>query len=268
MPYRRLPNTISAVLRTLTTARDAWKQFSDARLIKPEHWAKLDDGDPASLLHRLLKEAGDVPLALAAQAPLTDAANKALARLTLYVSHFHQVYDFGVARGVFTAGGRAYYGREVGAASLPDLSSTAAVLEAAGKIAPGETRRAQAGGAGHVPMALPSAAQVAAILAEVEPLHRQSEAAKAHTDRQQEELGALYPEAQKLAVSICNTVEFNLSEREALESGGRRRIARLWGVVYIYEPQETPDPDDPNAANTTLPAGPASPANPAASAHP
>ena len=64
---------------------------------------------------RLIKEAGDVPLALAAQAPLTDTATRGLARLTLYVSHFHQVYDLGVARGSFTAGGRAYYGREIAA---------------------------------------------------------------------------------------------------------------------------------------------------------
>src|SRR5438067_13740248 len=99
MPHRRLPNTISSVIRTLTTARDPWKQYPADRLITDAQWAKLDDANASSLLTRLLKEAGDVPLALAAQAPLTDAFNKGLARLTLYVSHFHQVYHLGATRG-------------------------------------------------------------------------------------------------------------------------------------------------------------------------
>jgi hypothetical protein len=73
MPSRRLPNSQVSVLRTLTTARDAWKQFPTDRLISPAHWAKLDDAQPTSFLNRYLKESGDVQTALAAQAPATSA---------------------------------------------------------------------------------------------------------------------------------------------------------------------------------------------------
>ena len=66
MPNRRLPNTISSVIRTLTTARDAWKLLPNVRLISAAHWAKLDDSKADSLLNKFLKEAGDVPNALAA----------------------------------------------------------------------------------------------------------------------------------------------------------------------------------------------------------
>lgn len=38
------------------------------RAITAEQWAQLDDTAPASLLNRLLSEAGDVDLALAAKA--------------------------------------------------------------------------------------------------------------------------------------------------------------------------------------------------------
>lgn len=219
MPTRRLPNSTATVIRTLITARDAWKQFPNNRLITAAHWAKLDDTNAQSFLSRLLKEAGDVPNALAAQAPLTSAFTQALDRLTLFVSHFHQVYDLGVARGVFTAGGRAHYDRDVTATALPDLSSITAVLEAASKIAPGEAARKAAEGAAHVPMALPSAAEVAAAHADAAAKRAAAESAKLNTDTQQGELA------------------------------GRRRIARLWGVVYLN--------DDGSAAEESPPAPPA-----------
>ncbi len=174
-----------------------------------------------------------------------------------------QVYDFGVARGVFTAGGRAYHDREVGSATLPDLTSAETVLTAASKIAPGETQRQAKEGAAFVPMALPSAAEVAAVHTQVAELHRQSDIAQAFTALQQNELSALYPEAQKLAVAICNTVEYHLENDEQyahLDAPARRRLARIWGVVYIYEPNEAPDEGDTNAVNTTL-AGPVANSN-------
>jgi hypothetical protein len=261
MPHRYLPNTISSVIRTLTTARDAWGQYPAARLITEAQWAQIDPATGDSLLNRLLKEAGDVPLALAAQAPLTDVFNKGLARLTLNVSHFHQVYDLGVARGVFTAGGRAYYGRDVSSNSLPDLRAASDVLEAAAKIGPGEAKRQAAEGAKYVAMALPGAAEVAAIYAEVNTQYKASQQAQAFTDLQQNELAAIYPAAQKLAVSICNTVEFNLGERDDLDDAGRRNIAVLWGVVYIYD-DGTPDTPAPVPTLPTAPATPTTPATP------
>lgn len=255
MPYRRLPNTLPAVLRTLTTARDEWLRLAttpDDRLPTDAHWAKLDPEAPVSLLNRLRKETSDVDQALATQAPLTDATNRAVARETLFVSHFHQVYDFGVARGVFSAGGRAFYGRDVNATTVPDLASIPAVLAAGAAVVQGEADRQRAEGARFVPMALPSAAEVGAIHAEAEGLRKAGLAAQTRTDREQNEVAPVYAEAQKLAVSICNTVEFRLNEREDLDAPGRRRIARRWGVVYLYDKDETPDPDDANAANLTL----------------
>ena len=263
MPYRRLPNSLPAVIRQLNTAYDAWDLYPSARLIDPAQYDKLDDGPyHDGLVRRLNKEAGDVPRALAAQAPLTDAASRGIAQLTLWVSHFHQVYDLGVARGVFTAGGRAHYGREVNAQKLPALGSALEVLEYAGKIGPGEATRRAAEGPTSVAMALPSAAEVTAIYNTVKAQHDASLTAQAFTDLQQNELAALYPEAQRLAVQICNTVEYHLENDDTyqhLDAAGRRAIARRWGVVYIYDSNETPDPGDENAANTTLPTPPTPP---------
>lgn len=235
MPTRRLPNTLPAIIRTLKTARDTWKITTNPadRAITPEHWAKLDDSSPTSFLNRFLKEASDIDLAQAAQSPLTTAFAQCGARLTMYVSHFHQVLDLGITRGTFAVGARSYYGRDVSAASIPDLSSYDAVAEAAEKIVTGEAARAAAEGAAYIPMSLPSAAEVAALRTEFNALRAQSQTAQTNTDREREELQAMYAEAQALAVDICDTVEYFY--RKDLDDGSRRAKCGRWGVVYIFD---------------------------------
>ena len=194
MPYRRLPNTMSAVIRTLKAARDQWKltPVPADRAITDAHWAQLDDAPASnSFLNRLLKEASDVDLAQAAQAPLTTALSQSGARLTLLVSHFHQVLDLGITRGTFAAGARGYYGRDVGATSIPDLSTQDLVAEAAEKIVTGEAARATAEGQAHLPMSLPSAAEVAALRTQYLAVRGTQHQAVEKTDREREELAAL-----------------------------------------------------------------------------
>jgi len=243
-----------AVIRTLKTARDAWKNtpVPADRAISADHWAKLDDAAPASFLNTLLKEATDVDLALAAQAPLSDQFGQAYARLTLFVSHFHQVLDMGIARGAFAAGARGYYGRDIGATTIPDLTNQIAVMEAAERVVTGEAARATAEGAAHVPMALPSAAEVATLRTQFLTLRNQRDQAAVKTDREREELSAYYTEAQALAVDLCDTVEFFF--RKDPDAGSRRTKCERWGVVYHFEPSEEPPTPTPNPAPNPTPA--------------
>lgn len=247
MPSRKLPNSVPAVIRTLKTAREEWKNTPNAaeRAITAEQWAQLDDGNPDSLLNHLLKEASDVDLAQAAQAPLTTALGQAAARLTMFCSHFHQVLDLGIARGTFAAGARSYYGRDISATSIPDLSSYDAVAEAADAIVKGETARQTAEGAAFKAMALPSAAEVGVLLTQFNTLHSQSEQALVNTDRQRADLNAIYPAAQALAADICDTVEFFY--RKETDSATLRSKASRWGVVYVYDNAGTPSPTPPPA---------------------
>lgn len=244
MPYRRLPNSVPAVLRTLTAARDTYQNVTAPaeRALSPAQWAQLDPAAPTSLLNRLLKEASDVDKALAAQVPLSTALALTTARLTMFVSHFHQVYDLGVARGTFAAGARALYGRDANATTLPDLSTHDAVALAARKIPEGEAARQTAEGAAFTPMALPSVAEVGALATQFTGERAGSQQSQMHTDAQREELQALYPEAQALAVDLCDTVEFFYRNDKSAPS--RRQKARRWGVVYLYDHNETPDPGD------------------------
>jgi hypothetical protein len=242
MPARRLPNSVPSVIRTLKAARDEWKNTVNPadRAISAEQWAQLDDADNSSLLSRLLKEASDVDLAQAAQAPLTSGLAQSAAKLTMCASHFHQVLDLGVARGTFAAGARSYYGRDITATSIPDLSTYEAVADAAEKIVAGETARKTAEGAAHLPMNLPSAAEVGAVAAQFNTLLQQSNQAQEFTDKQRGELNGVYPAAQQLAVDICDTVEF-FYRKEADPATFRSKTGR-WGVVYVFNNNGTPAP--------------------------
>lgn len=247
MPYRRLPNTTAAVIRTLKTARDEWKNTSTPanRAISAEHWAQLDDAAPNSLLNRLLSEASDVDLALAAQAPLTDNLTRTAERLAMFVSHFHQVLDLGIARGTFKSGARSYYGRDLAATAIPDLSSYNAIAEAAEAVVTGEARRmeVESDANEYLAMALPGADEVNAVRQQFLTLRGQSDQALTQTDREREELQAVYAEALALAVDICDTVEFFY--RKDPDASSRRQKCERWGVVYVSdqnEPQPAPAP--------------------------
>ena len=235
MPHRQLPNSVPTVIRLLTTARDQWKNTPNAadRAISADHWAQLDDANPNSFLNQFLGEASAVHLAEAAQSPLTDADAKAIAKLTQCISHFYQVFDRAVARGTFTAGERLYYGRDASATSLPDLSSYQAVFEAGDNVVKGEAARQTAEGAAYVPMALPSAAEVGALLTQCKAADAASGKAQKATGDKRGLVNADYPTAQKLAVDICDTVEFFY--RNLTDDATRRVNCERWGVVYIFD---------------------------------
>lgn len=245
MPSRRLPNTTPSVLRCLIAARDQWKNTPNAadRALSTDQWAQLDDTAPASLLNRFITETGAVNLDLAGEGPLVDAAAQSAAKLTLFVSHFHQGFDRAVARGTFTAGAREFYGRDIHSTTIPDLSTVDAVADAAQKVVDGETARAAAEAGGYVAMALPSAAEVGAALTEFKALRVTSGQAMTATSQQRKTARSLYPQAQALAADICDTVEFFY--RKDASAANRRADCRRWGVVYVNDAPAAPAPPAP-----------------------
>ena len=99
-------------------------------------------------------------------------------------------------------------------------------------------------------MTLPSAVEVATLAGQFHALRAASQTAQVNTDTQREELSALYAEAQTAAVDLCDTVEFYY--RKDPDASSRRTKSARWGVVYFYEPSETPPA--PPAGEGTPPA--------------
>jgi hypothetical protein len=246
MPTRRVPNTIPSIIRNLKTAGDTYLNTPLVidRAISAELYDKLDRTKPSSVLSRLLKEASDVDIAQANQAPLSSQISKLGAQLTMTVSHFHQVLDMGIQRGYFMPGARSYYGRDVSATTIPVLSSYGLVDEEAENILNGEIKRQEAEGPEFRPMALPNAAEVKNLRDQFHAMRNANQVAQVDTDKQKEELQALYDEAHDLAVDICDTVEFFY--RKDPDASSRRSKCN-------ETPDEAPAPSAPAATPAPAP---------------
>ncbi len=233
MPTRILPKSFPAIIRTLTIARDEYLLVTSptARAISAEQFAKLDAANPASLLSRLLAAASGLNTALATQAPVSEQLAEVFERLAVHVSHFHQVLDLGIARGEFAGGARSYYHREVSATAVPDVSTHAAVAEAAEHVVNGEAARQTAEGAAFIAMSHPTAAQVDALRTEFATLRTQGDTAQVNTGERRDELWTFFDEAQALAVDLCDTVEFFY--RKDPDAASRRVKCQRWGVTYL-----------------------------------
>ena len=261
MPHRVLANSIPTALRVLKKARDQYLLTTNPaeRAITAEQFAGLDPVNPPapalpSFLNRFLKETGEVDIAVGEQGTATDAFSAARKRAAMFVSHFHQVYDLGVAREVYAAAGRSYYGRSFCDTTIPDPGDDDDLADALDAIIKGETDRQTAEGAAFVAMSNPSAAQVVAVRTAFNTARNPKKLALEKTDREREEASVMLPEALERCKDIYDTVEYFY--RKDTNDSSRRQKCERWGVAYAFDPNEPatppanpPAPDNPPAPN-------------------
>lgn len=202
----------------------------------------MDPPAPAlpSFLNRFLKETGEVDIAIGEQGTATDAFNAARKRAAMFVSHFHQVYDLGVARGAYTAAGRSFYGRDITDTAIPDPATEDDLADALDAIIKGEADRETAEDTAFVAMSNPSAAEVAAVRTAFTATRNPKKLALQKTDREREEASVMLPEALERCKDICDTVEF-FYRKDPDDSSRRQKCAR-WGVQYASDPNEPAAP--------------------------
>ena len=208
MPTRILPDSIPTIFRCLTAAQEKYTgTAAPDRALSVAQMTLIGIG-PTSYLVRLSAADQALRLATAAQAPLSAELAVQAVRTRMFVSHFHQVLDLGIARGKFAAGARSFYGRDVHATSIPDLNTHQALAEAVLNIGAGESARATAEGAAHVPMAMPSASEVDDAVGAFMDARTGSAAAQSNTNAKQEAVQALLAEGLSLTADVYDTVEF------------------------------------------------------------
>jgi hypothetical protein len=147
--------------------------------------------------------------------------------LRLFISHFIQVFNLGVARGKYPAAHRSSYELPVDSSALPDLSKDSDLLMWANNLITGDALRLAAGG---LPMANPDISEVQAALTVFHPLFTNQSTLKDAYDNTQEALDGIIPEIDKVIRKIWDELEAHYNE-ETPES--RRENMREWGVVYI-----------------------------------
>lgn len=219
--------------------------------------AKADSVDPAdvlisptsltslgTLLPQFQTEVMERGLALSAQAAATAAVRDAAATLRMTASHFFQLMNLAIERGVLAAGDRAAFLLDVSQTNLPTMTADADLQMWAGRIVDGEGARATAGG---TPVVFPAAAEVQAALTAYQTVKAdQSNKQDAH-DSAQEDVEGLRDEVDALILDMRDEIEFALRREEP---ASLRRDARQWGVVYVNRPGESDD----DGGNGGLPA--------------
>lgn len=197
-------------------------------------------------------EAQQAGTALSAQSAATSQATLDFLALQTVASHYIQVLNLAVARGVIPRDARAHYQLDVSSAALPDLITQADVVLWADRIVKGDAARLAADPAA-VPMAMPGVAEVQAAAAAYAASSSTQSTAKDAYDDEQQDVAALRPAADKLIKDIWDHIEFTYRDDPG---PSKRRKAREWGITYVTRPGETPDPEDP-ATPTEPPQPPA-----------
>ena len=250
MPFRHLPDSVIQRLAALHGAHTKWNSTAAPdRLLSAAHFAALDLTNPASLHSVYQRDIGESATALALQAGRTSEHDIAIGVLGMVVSHFIQVFNFGVSRGVFQRSDRAFYGLDVNRADVPPLQSHAEIDGWAHKLIDGEAARLAAQ-PGATAMALPAASAISAALADVEAARESQTTAKDSYDNELADVENNRLAVDALISDMWDTIEFNL---RSSDSPSKRRRAREWGVVYLTRPGETPDPETPAAPEEPTP---------------
>ena len=142
-------------------------------------------------------------------------------------SHFIQVFNLGVERGVFAKEDRAYYQLDINSSSLPDMSSEALLKQVGNNLITGDAARIAGGGS---PMAMPDIAEVTTAYTNFDGLLMPHSAAADAYDTAQENLAASNTEADAVIKKVWDEVETYYNEEEP---ASQRENAREWGVVYV-----------------------------------
>ena len=235
MPTRRLPRTDEQRTAALTSCVAKYNATAvPDRLISATQFVTLNGAlSPWTAAQSALGPA------LQAQTQATATALSTYTASVRVTSHFIQVINLAIERGVLPASTRSYYQLPVTHAEVPDMNTCADALLWAGRLATGETARLADGGAA---MAWPTITEVNTAATACSAAETAQSSAKDGFDIAQEDVGDQRPTVDPVIKDLWDTIEFNL--RAETPSSLRRR-AREWGVVYTGEEEEETPPAPP-----------------------
>ena len=229
MPYRRLPNTDQARIRTLKSAIEK----SDASKVS-EMAISLNSLSEArnflskfEVAHRYYMQCyGDQ-----VKASPRHRTNVKTARL--YISHFIQVLNMSVLRSEVKPVHKKLYDLPVDNYSVPDLNSEISMVEWGKRIIEGERKRTSQGG---VPIYNPTIAKVKVHYDIFVDSYERQQALQALTNRSLEELASMRVYADKLILDIWNQVEAKY--KDIISNKVRIDKCREYGLIYYYRTGE------------------------------
>ena len=229
MPTRKKPGSDEGRDKALYTAKTKNDGILAAnRFLTNQTQTRLNTIQPA---FRSALEARGTALANQSEGTVVNEEAKALARM--FTSHFFQVFNLGVARGVYTKSQRSFFQLDVNSDSVPPLTSEQDIIQWGLRIETGDAACVAAGGAA---MVNPTAVEVKEVVDAFIARNAEQTALKDLYDDAQEAVEKKREEADKVITKVWDEAETFYNEETP---SSKRRNCREWGVIYVTDVTST-----------------------------
>jgi hypothetical protein len=233
MPYRRLPNTDKARIRSLETAITKMRN-SDyyAPVISPELLSRAEKKlfQFKDAVDRYVKS-----LETQVNYSKSEPYQTKLKNAKMYVSHFLTVFNLCVKRGEIKSSDRKYYSIPEDSGELPDMSSDIAVIRCCENTIRGEKARTDNGG---IPIYNPTIAKVVVHFDLFKELYDKQCELRQLTDETLMVVSLMRPQVDEVILEVWNSIENYFSDY----SGEKKlKACRDYGLIYYYRSGEKAD---------------------------
>jgi hypothetical protein len=228
MPYRRLPNTDAARMRSLRIAYSLGKELPPFKLAYSQSTLQKIQ----SFLPSFDKALIECKQAYTKQIEKNKEYLPVLKKAKLYISHFIQVLNMAIARGDLPASEKHFFGLKENVKKLPSLNSEADVIKWGEKLILGESLRT---GKGRSHITNPTIALVKVRYEKFLDSYKFQKMLQKNHLRSQEKLEDLRKKADEIIINIWNEVENKFND-ESEEN--KRMKAKEYGVVYVFRKNE------------------------------
>ncbi len=233
MPYRRLPNTDKARIRSLETAINKMRN-SDyyAPVMSPELFNRADKklAQFKEAVERYVNS-----LETQVNYSKSEAYQNRLKNAKMYVSHFLTVFNMCVKRGEMKASDREFYSIPENSGELPDMSSDIAVIRCCENTINGEKARTAKGG---IPIYNPTIAKVAVHYDLFKELYDKQSKMRQLTDEALLVVSLMRPQVDEVILDVWNSIENYFQD---LTGEKKIKACRDYGLIYYYRTSEKAD---------------------------
>lgn len=232
MPYRRLPNTDTARLKSLKSALEKGKSLPPFKLaFSANSFRKIQAVLPQ--YENAISEQKNSQNLLSER---NREYQKRLKKIRLYISHFIQVVNMAIVRGDLAAESRNYFGLDEDEKKLPALTSEEDVIKWGKQLIHGEQQRRNKG---LNPITNPTIAVLKVHFDKFMEYHNFQKSLRLRSQLAQDDLYVRRTAADAVIQQVWNEVEHTFDD---LPEAMRREKAGEYGLVYVFRKNELNNP--------------------------
>lgn len=228
MPYRRLPNTDNARYIALKKALDMGNRIAPFKLAFSQ-----------STFHKVKSFTPQFEVALNSyhetysnQVKRSKEYNELYKKAKLYISHFIQVMNFGIARGEMPAVSRTFFGLKENDSKLPSLSTESDVIAWGEKLIKGDNERVAKGGNY---ITNPTVGNVKVRYDKFIDSYKKQKLLQDTCTSSLNRVAALRAESDQIILNVWNEVEEYYKKQTECN---RREKCQEYGISYVFRPSE------------------------------